>query len=215
MSSPVDRQMYMHSSKVTVRQFHPSLANSTVFRAAISWISKAPAHSRDRTRWLYSERIGMGTTWTLSLKAHRFTVFFLEETGLSVLRRFVQSAVVRVLHSSLSLTCCRLSYFRGSSIRTTFWVRGWTNWSRLKPGTVSSFEGGEIRVPTDECCCWVVQEGVVSSVCEVSIPSLWKNFRFIGSDDAAIVDAKSGSSWATFMDVNNKSSSSSSTSGKI
>ena len=68
-SSPLTEQMYIPSSSVTFRQFHPSEANSTAFRSAFSCNSYRLDQMRDFIRLLYSWRVGMGMTSTWSSKA--------------------------------------------------------------------------------------------------------------------------------------------------
>lgn len=59
----------MASSPATVRQFHPSDANSMAFLAAMVCSSCLSDQRRLRTRSEYSERMGIGTTETCSSNA--------------------------------------------------------------------------------------------------------------------------------------------------
>lgn len=68
MSSPEEASTYMASSSVTVRQSHPSAANSRVFLAAMVCSSRRSHHMRERMRLENSDRMGMYTTETESSK---------------------------------------------------------------------------------------------------------------------------------------------------
>jgi len=72
------------NTKTAMMFTYPSAANSTVLRAAFSWISIALDHSRVRTRLLYSVLIGIGTTSTVSLKLRRLFLLFLPAFVFSV-----------------------------------------------------------------------------------------------------------------------------------
>jgi hypothetical protein len=87
-------------SSTTVRQFQFSAANSMVFLHAFSWISLALDQSLERTGGLYSVRIGIGTTTTISLKPHRFFGFLLEAVALS------SAAAVFRLFVTVLWSCC-------------------------------------------------------------------------------------------------------------
>jgi len=75
-------EIITNNNELPQKESHsPSDANSIVFLYAFSCISNAFDHNRVRTRLLYSVRIGMGTTFTVSLN----NIFFVFLLGLLLL----------------------------------------------------------------------------------------------------------------------------------
>ena len=96
---------------------YPSDANSTVFLAAFSWSSIALDHSRDRTLLLYSDRIGIGTTSTVSWKDIALDFF------LGCILRLGRQALFDL---ALRNGSAWASYLSCSWNVGAFWERGWT-----------------------------------------------------------------------------------------
>ena len=70
-SSPLIECNSMYSSSKTDLHFHPSLANSIAFRAALLYSSSAVDQSRSFARCPYSARDGMATTVTSEFRETR------------------------------------------------------------------------------------------------------------------------------------------------